>query len=346
MRTLILCLLAAATAFAAPAEKVESSGGCPGGYAEGAEIERGRLVYVCQGGQVVPKGCIAQDLSRISAGSNYDTDKYRRKCEVKGSELSFEPTGCLQNGQEHKTGETWEDGTQFYTCIQNDAVGAEPALITLAKGCVEGGKRVNPTETVPKGDKLYSCQPAANGQFKLAPAGCVKDGKQLKAGEAIEDGKFWYNCSVWGRETVELKVAGCVSNGKRLNDGDRFTENDVIFECMIDSATKDVRVMACVQNDNGQVIERKVGCYFNEGQEPFQYEMQCKEDEAAKTAHKIFVRCSYKGAGGSYSIDAGCYRPVDKDFAGCTKDGDKLKLQLFQGDNAKSSAESAGLKAC
>jgi hypothetical protein len=343
MRTLIVCLLAAATAFAAPAEKMENAGGCPGGYAEGAEIERGRLVYVCQGGNVVPKGCIAEDLSKIAVGANFDTKNYRRTCALQGSDLTFEPVACLQNGQERKPGDTFEDGTQFYSCEAGDA---QAPLKIVPKGCVEGGKRVNAKDTVPKGDVLYSCQPAANGQFKLAPAGCVKDGKQLKAGDTIEDGKFWYNCSVYGRNTVELKTGGCVSGGKRLNDGDRFVENDVAYECMIDSVTKGVRVTACMQNENGQVIERKVGCYFNQGQEPFQYEMRCLGDEATKTAKPVFIRCNYKSGGGNYGVDPGCYRNADKDIVGCLKNGDALKLQLFQGDNAKSSAESAGLKNC
>jgi hypothetical protein len=341
MRTLIICLLAAATAFAAPAEKKESTGGCPGGYAEGAEIERGRLVYVCQGGNVVPKGCIAEDLSKIAVGANYDNAHYRRTCALKGSDLTFEPVACLLNGKELKAGDSLEDGDQFYTC-QASSDGSEPALNAVSQGCVAEGKRVAAKETAPKGDVLYSCQPSANGKFKLAPAGCVKDGKQLKAGESIEDGKFWYNCSVWGRETVELKIAGCVSGGKRLNDGDRFVENDVAFECMIDSATKDIRVTACIQNDNGQVIERKVGCYFTEGE----FEYRCQGDDAAKTAKKVFVRCNHKAEGGTYSVEPGCYRQGNNQFIGCLQAGEKLEVKVFDGADAKKSAESAGLKAC
>jgi len=56
--SVVLCVLGASAILAAPADPTGaagSSGGCPGGYAEGAEIERGRLVYTCQGGRVVPK---------------------------------------------------------------------------------------------------------------------------------------------------------------------------------------------------------------------------------------------------------------------------------------------------
>jgi len=346
MRFLILCLLAA-SALAAPADNSDSrkapddkatdtkpTGGCPGGYQEGAEIERGRLVYKCQGGQVVPTGCIAEDLSKIPVGGNYDNGKYRRQCAVKGSDLSFEPSGCLDaKGQEHKPGDSWEDGDNFYTCQAN--AGGEPALQAQAQGCVEGGKRVNAKETVPKGNVTYECRPSVNGQYKLKPAGCVSDGKQLKPGDVVEQGRFWYNCSLHGRETVELKIGGCVSNGKRLNDGDRFEENGVSFECTIDSATKDIRVTACIENG----IERKVGCYFTEGD----YEYRCVEDKEKKSAKKVPVRCAYHVSGGTFNIDPGCFRRVDNSTVACRQEGESLKIE--KGAN-EDSLKGSGLHAC
>jgi hypothetical protein len=340
--SVVLFVLGASIASALPTQ----TSGCPGGYAEGAEIERGRLVYVCQGGQVVPKGCIAEDLSRIAVGGHYDNKYYRRSC-VSGGEntITFEATGCVLNGQEHKASETFEDGTNFYTCKLN-AAGAEPAMQAVVAGCVDSGKRVPLKEKVNKDDGVYECQETVNGGAKLTKAGCVKDGKSYGAGETFEVGKFWFNCSKSGRETFTTKAAGCVANGKRLNDGDRFTENDVIFECTIDSGKNDFRAVACVQNAGGSVVERKLGCTWVQGDAPFQYEWQCKRDEAANSAKKIQVRCNYNVGGGVYNIDPGCYRVVEKNAVGCLQEGSALKLQSFQGDNAEQSAQGAGLHAC
>lgn len=338
-RIIVLCMLAA-SAIAFPAD-TPAAGGCPGGYAEGAEIERGRLVFVCQGGAVVPKGCIAEDLSKLSIGGNYDTKQYRSKCQLKGSDLAYEVVACLANGQEHKVGETWEDGKNFYTCKTDGS-----KLKIVIEGCVDGGKRVNKKETVTKDDATYICEETVNGGSKLVPHGCVKDGKSVQVGDSFESGKYWFNCTRVGREKVTAKIAGCVASGKRLNDGDRYPDGDVIYECTVDAAKQEVRAIACVQNEGGSVVERRLGCTWVEGAEPFQYEWACQHDAAANSAKKVQVRCNYKVGGGVYNIDPGCYRVVDKAAFGCIQSGTTLKLQSFQGDNAEQSASGAGLHAC
>ena len=340
IRSMIICLLAATTALAFPADS--PAGGCPGGYAEGAEIERGRLVFVCQSGQVKPKGCIAEDLSRLSIGQNYDTKQYRKKCQLgSDGQLSFELTGCVVNGQEHKVDETFEDGTNFFVCKQDGAV-----LKVVNQGCVDGGKRVNKKDTVAKEDALYLCDETVNGGSKLVQAGCVKDGKQYKAGDSFEVGKYWFNCTRTGREKVVQKAAGCVANGKRLNDGDRYFENEVAYECTIDGDKTNVRATGCVQQDGGSVVERRLGCTWVEGTAPFQYEWTCKHDVSGNKATKEQVRCNYNIGGGVYNIDPGCYRTVDKAAFGCVSQNGKLNLQSFQGENAEQSASGAGLHAC
>lgn len=338
--SIILCLFAASAVMSFPADS--STGGCPGGYAEGNEIERGRLIFVCQGGQVVPKGCIAEDLSRLSIGGQYETKNYRKKCQLNGGTLSYELTGCVANGQEHKVGDTWDDQNNFYTC-KTDGSG----LKVVNQGCVDGGKRVNIKDTVAKNDALYSCDETVNGGSKLVQSGCVKDGRQYKAGDAFEVGKYWFNCTRTGREKVVAKPAGCVNNGKRLNDGDRYFENDVIYECTIDGDKTNVRTTGCAQKDNaGGIVERRLGCTWIEGEEPFQYEWTCKHEPSTNSATKVQVRCNYKVGGGVYNIDPGCYRVVDKSAFGCVQSGTTLKLQSFQGANAEQSASSAGLHAC
>lgn len=340
--SIVLCLFAASAVMAFPAD-TPTSGGCPGGYAEGAEIERGRLVFVCQSGNVVPKGCIAEDLSRLSIGGQYDTNQYRKKCQLgSDGQLSYSLTGCVANGQEHKVDETWDDSKNFYTCKTYGS-----GLKVVIQGCVDGGKRVNVKDTLAKDDALFSCDETVNGGSKLVQAGCVKDGKQYKAGDAFEVGKYWFNCTRTGREKVVAKLAGCVNNAHRLNDGDRYFDNDVIYECTIDGDKTNVRVIGCAQKDNaGGLVERRLGCTWVEGDEPLQYEWTCKHDVSGNTATKQQVRCNYKVGGGVYNIDPGCYRVVDKAAFGCVQSGTSLRLQSFQGDNAEQSASSAGLHSC
>jgi len=334
INSMILCLLAASTVLAAPA--TGTLGGCPGGYAEGAEIERGRLIYVCQAGNIVPKGCIAEDLSRISIGANFDKTQYRLKCQLQSDgSFSFEPVGCLQNGQEHKVDETWDNGNNFYTCKQDGA-----GLRIINVGCVDGGKRVNLNEKVTKADGLYVCNETVNGGSKLILGGCAKDGKTYNPGDSFDDGKAWYNCTRTGREKVSTKIAGCIQGGKRLNDGDRYLDNGVFLECLIENARATNRVVACAQNDGGTTVERRVGCTWVEGQAPLQYEWECRKD--GESAKKVQVRCNYNVGGGVYQIAPGCYRNIDKGVAGCTA-GETMKLDQYADEKA---AQSAGLHAC
>lgn len=340
IRSIVLCLLAASAAFAFPAD-TPAAGGCPGGYAEGAEIERGRLIFVCQGGQVVPKGCIAEDLSRLPVGGNYDTKQYRSKCQLVGSDLSYGVVACVANGQEHKVDETWEDGTNFYTCKTDGA-----KLKIENQGCVDGGKHINKKDTVTKDDAVYLCDETVNGGSKLVQSGCVKDGKTVNVGESFESGKYWFNCTRTGREKVSAQIAGCIANGKRLNDGDRFPDNDVIYECDVDANKQELRAIACVQNADGTVVERRLGCTWVEGAAPLQYEVACQGDASANTAKKVPVRCNYNVGNGVYNIEPGCYRVINdnKGIFGCVgQAGATLNLQSF---NDEQSASGAGLHAC
>lgn len=179
MQVISVALFVLGACVATLALPTSDKSGCPGGYAEGAEVERGRLVYVCQGGQLVPKGCIAEDLTRIPVGGHFDNKYYRRSC-LAGADnsLTFEATGCVQNGQEHKASETWEDGTNFYSCKLN-AAGAEPQMLAVNEGCVEAGKRVPKKEKVNRDDGVYICDENVNGGSKLVQAGCVKGKRRL-----------------------------------------------------------------------------------------------------------------------------------------------------------------------
>jgi len=342
-QSMILCLFVAiiGQSFSAPVDG--NFGDCPDGSANGAQLERGRFFYECRDGNIVPKGCITENLKRIEIGQTVDKKTYRLRCALSNDNLlSLEAVACLFQGSEHKIDEQWEDGTNFYTCKKDGR-----DLRTINSGCVDQGKRISLNEKITKDEFVMACNETVNNGARLMPIGCVKAGREYNVGESFEIEKFWYTCTRTGREKVTVKSSGCVNNGKRLNDGDRFFVNDVIFECNIDSGKNDVRTMGCVQRDEkGEIVERRLGCTWVEGQEPFQYELACQSDSATNSAKKVPVRCNYKVGGGVYNIDPGCYRIIDKAVFGCHLDGGNLKIQSFQGDNAESSATASGLHAC
>jgi hypothetical protein len=341
-KSLILCLLMASIgqSFSAP---VDGTGDCPDGSPNGAQLERGRFFYECRDGNILPKGCLTEDLKHIEIGQTADKKHYRLKCTLASDGLlSFEPVACLFQGSEHKIDEQWEDNANFYVCKKDGR-----DLRAVTSGCVDQGKRIPLNEKITKDEFVMACNETVNNGARLMPIGCVKDGRQFNVGETFEVDKFWFTCTRVGREKVSVKSSGCVNNGKRLNDGDRFFVNDVIFECNIDSAKNEIRTMGCAQRDEkGEIVERRLGCTWVEGNEPFQYEIACQHDAATNSAKKVPVRCNYKVGSGVYNIDPGCYRVIDKAAFGCLKDGSNLKLQSFQGGNAEQSASGAGLHAC
>jgi hypothetical protein len=338
MNTLFLCLLAVSSVFAFPQQADQpapsggsKSGGCPGGYSDGAEVERGRLVYTCTGGTLVAKACITPQLTRINIGETFDQGSTRYKC----SGTSFDVEGCVKDGKVTKTGETFEDAGAFYSC---DAEGAGVKIVN--KGCVDGGKRVNKGEKVQKEDALYVCEEQVNNNAKLVVAGCSKGGKSFNPGDTFDDGKIVFNCTRIGREKVVPKPTGCVVGGKRLNDGDRYNEAGVFYECRIDNNQLNIIATGCAQGEGGNVIERKLGCTWVEGTAPLQIEVACHADGANK-AVKTQVRCNYNVGGGVYNIEPGTYRQVDKGYAGCVKNGDNLQTAAYPDEKA---AQGAGLK--
>jgi len=306
-------------------------------------LERGRFFYECHDGEIVPKGCITEELKHISIGTIVDTKYHRLQCAL-GSDgvLTFDPVSCLHQGAEHKIGEQWDDGSNFYTCKKND----NGDVRAINSGCLDQGKRVPLNEKVTKEDFVFVCNETVNNGARLMPVACVKDGREIKVGDVFESGNVWFSCNRTGREKLSTKANGCVNNGKRLNDGDRYFENDVIYECNIDNGNGDFRAVGCAQRDGGQVVERRLGCTWIDGQEPFQYEWACQRDDSGVSAMKVQVRCSYKVGDGVYQILPGCYRIVDKAALGCLKDASGLKLQSFQGDSAEKAATGAGLHAC
>lgn len=346
-KSLVLCLFMALVgqSFAAPIDDGPSNpaGDCPDGSVNGAQLERGRFFYECRDGNIVPKGCLTDDLKHIEVGQTTDKKTYRLKCTLNSDNLlAFEGVACLFQGSEHKIDEQWEDGNNFYVCQKDGR-----DLRTINSGCIDQGKRIPLNEKITKDEFVMACNQTVNNGAHLIAVGCVKDGKQYNVGESFEVGQFWYNCTRIGREKVAIKSSGCVNNGKRLNDGDRFFVDDVIYECTIDATKNDVRTTGCIQRDEkGEIVERRLGCTWVEGQEPFQYEWACQQDASSNSAKKIQVRCNYKVSGGVYNISPGCYRVIDKAAFGCVSQGSKLNLQSFQGDNAEQSATAAGLHAC
>lgn len=317
-----ICCLAIAGASAASINRAEDgkgkggeseTGNCPGGYTQGQQVTIGRYWYECQNGKMEPKGCLDEDDKRVDAGSSFDTKtkEHRMQC-VLGADgyLTVIYQACLRDGQERQVGTQWDDGKAFYICRKD----GPNTLRTTMLGCVDQGRRVQFDDKVAKGDFSYQCRKSADGTPIMNVVGCVKDGRKLAIGETYDDASFWYTCTTTG-----VKIVGCMHDGQRLKDGDRYTRDDVEYRCAVDGENTGVLPFSCLQRDaGGAVIERRIGCTWEEGG----FEWTCRREPDNKTATKVQKRCNYKSAQGSLQMEPGCFHEIGQTVVGCKRTSD------------------------
>jgi len=308
-------------AFYASNAFAESSGArsCPGGYAHGTQVDVERYWYECQDGQLVPKGCISNG-NRVTVDSTFDTDDYRMKC-VLGSDgfLTVKYQGCMSRGSGHDVGSQWDDGTAFYTCVQD---GSNVRVITL--GCVDQGRPLKLDERVAKGDFVYQCNKATDGTPTLRKVGCVYEGGKHNIGETYEGPNFWYTCTDHGS-----KITGCMFQSHRLQEADQITKGDFKYACKVNDEQTDFVPLGCIQHeDSGATIDRKVGCFWNEGD----YEYTCKDIGSGKMS-KEQTQCIYRTSQGTTKLLPGCAQLADNVAVNCVDAGSgHLRIETHSAD--------------
>lgn len=309
---------------------------CPGGYADGTQMDIGRYWYECRDGQVIPKGCLAEDGHRVDVDATFDTAKYRMQC-VKGQDgfLTVVYKACMLQGGEHDVGSQWDDGVAFFTCVKD---GNNVRVITL--GCVDQGKPMKLDDRVAKGDFIFQCKKATDGTPKMNKVGCVHEGRKYNIGETYDGPKFWYTCTDSGS-----KIVGCMFESHRLSDGDHFTKDDMMYSCKVNGDNTEFVPFACLQKEeNGASIERKVGCSWVEGHGSEAYEYMCKSDSSNK-ATKVQMQCVYRSSKGVFKLQPGCVQLAESIAVGCRQDTSSGKLQI-ETFNADKIDNLPGLKQC
>lgn len=293
---------------------------CPGGYSHGTQVDMGKYWYECRDAQMVPKGCLADNGRRVDIGGTYDTNDYRLQC-VLGSDgyLTVTYQACIQKGSGREVGSQWDDGVAFYNCVKE---GSNVRVVML--GCVDQGRPLKLDERVAKGDFVYQCKRATDGTPKLNKVGCIFEGRKYMIGEQFEGPKFWYTCTDSGS-----KVVGCMYESHRLVDGDHFTSGDMMYTCKVTSDSAILEPFACLARENGAAIERRVGCFWVEGD----FEYTCKSDSNNKIS-KVQTQCLYRAPqGGAFKITPGCVRRAEHLAVGCVDSGSgNLRLETHSAD--------------
>jgi hypothetical protein len=275
-------------AFAIQSSMAAVSSGCPG-KKEGEEFNEGRYWYECRSGKNVPKGCLDSNDGRVPVGGTYMTKDFVMQCVQNGDFLTSLYKSCAFQGTEHQLGSQWSDGTTTYTCVKNG-----DAMAVHKLGCVDDGRQLAFKDRVAKGDFIYQCDQKADGTPTMNKVGCVVSGQKYNIGQAFTGEKFWYTCTDHGAEIV-----GCMYNGQKLQANDHFTMGDMMYSCKVTSKSADLEPYACLQNEGGASIERKVGCFWNEGD----YEYTCKVD--GSKVSKVKSQCLYHGAEGVVKVQPG-----------------------------------------
>lgn len=315
---------------------------CPGGYAEGTTIDIGAYWYECRSGRVIPKGCLTDDRMRVEIQETYDSKSFRMQCVLDSAgQLSLIYKACVQNGREYRVGESWDDGRSRFACKQSSNY-----LRVETTGCVDGGRQVSLGEKVARDRIVYQCKKNSEGVPTLFPWGCASGGSQYAVGEKFDYDGSVYECT-GNADKVYTKCIGCLNGQQRLSAGDLVYRDDVIYECVVEDEKTRLEPSGCIQRESGGKIDRKLDCFWIEGQPPFQYQMTCKHDKASHTAVKQAVKCVYKVTQGSYVVEPGCYAVADRTGVGCLRDSSNgLTLRTFQVDENGYGNAPGGLTKC
>lgn len=326
---LLIAVFYASNAFADNAQ-------CPGGYSHGTRMDIGRYWYECQNGQVIPKGCVAEDGHRVDVDSTFDTATYRMQC-VMGPDgfLTVTYKACMLQGSGHDVGSQWDDGVAFYNCMKE----GNNVRVTML-GCIDQGNPLKFDERVAKGDFIYQCKKVTDGTPKLNKVGCIHEGRKYNIGETYEGPKFWYTCTDSGS-----KIVGCMYESHRLQEGDHFTKDDMMYSCKVNGENTDFEAFACIQKDeSGASIERKVDCSWVEGRGSEAYEYTCKADNSNKVT-RVQTQCVYKSSQGTFKLQPGCSTLAESIGVGCRQDSSsgKLQIETFSADKIN---QMSGLRRC
>lgn len=315
---------------------------CAGGYQDGAQVDRGRYWYLCQDGQLVPKGCFSDDRKRLNLHESFKTGGYVLECVVDSNGyLSFAYKGCVsEKGQEFAQGDTWEDDKYWYKCsIEGDHLRSDVG------GCVDGTTRYNIGEVQERGEFIYECRRYNNNTCSMCPVACKNNGKRYEIGESFEEGKFWYTCTKEEGRVVK-KCVGCMHESQRLKDGDRYVQKDSVIECAL-RGDKDPnhRLVGCHDDDNGVTVERRLGCMWTKGSPPNMYMMKCMQKDD-NTAYKEMVKCYYSiTSSGGYEIETGCYKIIEDKLVACLKTENGPQIETFPAEQLDQ-AYRKGVKFC
>lgn len=300
---------------------------CPGGYSDGTQMDEGRYWYECKDGQIVPKGCLAEDGRRVDIDGTYDTKNFRMQCVI-GSDgfLTVTYKACMHQGSSHDVASQWDDGTAFYTCVKD---GNNIRVVTL--GCIDQGRPLKLDERVAKGDFVYQCKEGANGIPQLNKVGCVFEGRKYTIGEKFDGPTSWYTCTDKG-----AIVVGCMYQSHEMRDGDSYDKDGITYACKV-TDTAEFQPISCKANVDGVSISKKIGCYWNEGD--FVY--TCKQE--GKDLVRFQTSCVYRASNGGFKIEPGCAKVAGTIAVGCQKSDSGLSMQTYPADQIDSLP---GLRQC
>ncbi|KAH7723293.1 Protein F42A8.1 [Aphelenchoides avenae] len=253
---------------------------------------QGKYWYECQNGELVPKGCFAENGDRVELNGRYVSNGYEIQCTQNAAGyLEFRFTGCSDGERVYHVGDTWENKERMYyfECRQDG-----PYVKVEVAGCVSHDKsrRIPLGQQYDFGNYTYECQRKYNGSIQLCSVGCIHNGEHIKVGEQFPDGDFLFYCKSTGGVCQKVCV-GCQIRNKRLYNGDRIRRDNSVFQCLVRREKYGIKPVACVDDDG---VERVVGCRWNKQAESSKVEQTCEvrfKRAVVKTLGCIFVHKGY-----------------------------------------------------
>jgi len=317
----------------------QSASTCPGGASQGQEVVSGAYYYKCDGGNLVPAGCLDDSSTKVPIGATFISGgSVQKTCVSDGTHLTIKCTACVSEGKVVAAGQTVDTQSVYFTCVQNGE-----ALDLQVTGCIINGKRVAVGEKTTQDDQLLICQRTTNKEAGPVAAGCVHNGQQIDIGSQFDDQTAFYHCKKDGN-AAKAQAVGCVNDGKHIYDLDIYQKGDNFYRCRVQDTTVSADLWGCALKSGSTVEPKSIACTWDTGSDPINYVNCCikKGDQAVITQ----LYCLYTYRGGRIQVDEGCFRIFDKTAAGCKRQSDgTLKMDTWDASDV-SNTLAAGLHQC
>uniref|UniRef100_A0A915KX37 Abnormal cell migration protein 18-like fibronectin type I domain-containing protein n=1 Tax=Romanomermis culicivorax TaxID=13658 RepID=A0A915KX37_ROMCU len=262
---------------------------------EEAEVTRANVYFRCRNKTLKAAGCLGHDMIRVPINETYKAfGNYDMLCKpISEYWAQLVPLTCWSNNLQYKPGETFVEGTFWFTC--------------------ENKEKILPGQNYRRGNFVYTCVLRPDSTISVEPKACIYNGAEAKVGEQVKGTNFMFTCMLQNNH-IGLTPSGCVVDNRTVALDQQFKKNGFLYKCAKKDKVISHTIVGCVQEETGKAYS--IGQKWVSGQAPYRFIIQCVQFPSG-FVYKQSIQCAVDHPEGRAVIDPGCMRKVGKQLIQC-----------------------------